>query len=61
MKVFLLNVNGFKLYLESMNEVLETLKNEFQDLEKEDFPQIVILTQEISEEEFEKLPEFDGF
>lgn len=60
-KVFILNVNGSRLCLESMNEVLETLKNEFQDVEKEDFPQISISTQELSEEEFKNLPEFDGF
>jgi F420-dependent methylenetetrahydromethanopterin dehydrogenase len=57
-KVFILNVNGSRLCLESMNEVLETLKNEFQE---EEFSQIIITSEEMSEEEFKNLPEFDGF
>ena len=61
MKVFLLNVNGHRIALETLNEVLETLKNEFENIEEDDFPQISISTQEMSEKEFGKLPEFDGF
>lgn len=60
-QVFKLELNGSWLIDENYDNILETINNEIEELEL-DYPIDFRLSMiEMSEEEYDSLPEFDGF
>lgn len=60
-QVFKLELNGSWLIDEDYDNILETLKSELEELELNEPIDVRISLIEMSEKEYENLPEFDGF
>lgn len=60
-QVFKLELNGSWLIDENYDYILETLKSELQELELNEPIDVQISLIEMSESEYNNLPEFDGF
>lgn len=60
-KVFKLELNGSWLIDQNYDNILETIKNEIEELELNEPQDFKISLIEMSEEEYNNLPEFEGF
>lgn len=60
-QVFKLELNGSWFIDEDYNNILETLKSELEELELNEPIDVRISLIEMSESEYNNLPEFDGF
>lgn len=60
-QVFKLELNGSWLFDENYDNILETLKSEIEELEFNEPIDVRISLIEMSESEYNNLPEFDGF
>lgn len=60
-QVFKLELNGSWLIDEDLDNILETLKSELEELELNELIDAQISLIEMSESEYNNLPEFDGF
>ncbi|GEJ45999.1 hypothetical protein [Chryseobacterium sp. ON_d1] len=60
-QVFKLELNGSWFIDEDYDNILETLKSELEELELNEIIDVRISLIEMSESEYNNLPEFDGF
>jgi len=60
-KIWQVEIFGSKVIYTSLDDAIESLKCDLEDLEDNQREPIVISTKEITETQFNNLPEFEGY